>query len=184
MSTSIHRCKSNDEKSFSITSPRIERKWRNDATSLCHIICFWLNLIWTVTRIYTVLYFIYLPWTSLFSCFTGVYNLKGLCLALRYLFNKLKLFSHYFNSKNNSPRFGHWNCSLLSVVTNSKDGHGLKLVGPTLLPCLGKSSPKILWLMLPAEICLISYYYAKLSTSYIITIMYLIYDYISDYYYF
>ena len=141
---------------------------------------FWLHLVWTVACVYKVLF---LPWTSFFWCFTGVYNLKGLCLPLRYLLYKLKLFSHYFNSKNNSPRFRHqWSCSLLSVVTNSKDGHRLKLVGPTLLPCLQKSSPKILWLMLLAEISLISYYYAGLSTSYMIIIMYFIYDYISDYY--
>ena len=77
LSTSIHRCKSNFDKSFTITSPRCERKWRNDATSLCHILCFLAPFSLDSRQyIYKVLF---LPWTSLFSCFTGVYNLKGLC---------------------------------------------------------------------------------------------------------
>lgn len=78
LSTSIHRWKvTMRNHSVTITSPRCERKWRNDATSLCHILCFLAPFsLDSHQYIYKVLF---LPWTSLFSCFTGVYNLKGLC---------------------------------------------------------------------------------------------------------
>ena len=58
----------------------------------------------------------------------------------------------------------HWNCFLLSVATDGKDGHGLKLenwkaVWPTFssfnaMPA--KSTKKLLWFLPSDEICLIS----------------------------
>ena len=65
----------------------------------------------------------------------------GTCHAFCYLFEKLKINVplHQLNSKTNGPvllfktLFRHWNCFLLSVAMDGKDGYGLKLekVWPT-----------------------------------------------------
>ena len=64
---------------------------------------------------------------------------RGLPNAICYLYKKLKLLWHQYNTKNNGPVllfktiFMHWNCFLSSVAADCKDGYGLKLKknGPT-----------------------------------------------------
>ena len=67
--------------------------------------------------------------------------------------------SHQLNSKNNGLAFllktilRHCKCFLSFVVTDGKDGNGLKLV---LMLRFQKSPEKFLWLALPDKIHLIS----------------------------
>ena len=61
--------------------------------------------------------------------------LKGVMLWYLLLFKKLNLFFYIEFQKNGPVKtiFNHSNCFLLSVATDGRDGHGLKLeeVGPT-----------------------------------------------------
>ena len=95
-------------------------------------------------------------------------NLKGLFTPFALFLRSENVTSHHFNSKNNSEVVlcktisRHRNCFFSSVVTDDKDGLGLKLenVGPAFsslnaLPT--KITKKILWLLLPNKICFISF---------------------------
>ena len=61
--------------------------------------------------------------------------LKGVMLWYLLPFKKLNLFFYIEFQKNGLVKtiFNHWNCFLLSVATDGRDEHGLKLeeVGPT-----------------------------------------------------
>ena len=75
--------KSNNEKSFTIILPRCVRKWRNDATSLCHILCFLAPFrLDSRQYIYKVLF---LPWTSIL-CFLAPFSLDSRQYIYKVLF--------------------------------------------------------------------------------------------------
>ena len=61
--------------------------------------------------------------------------------------------------------FRHWKCILLSVAKDGKDGHGSKLEN---LAMPSKITKKLLWLVFPDEICLISFLELYRSILYLV----------------
>lgn len=83
-------------------------------------------------------------------------SFKELCPTRCYLFKKPKLFLHQLHTKNSGPVL-FWNCFLLSVATDGKDGcwSTLEKVGPTFwsfTAVAAKITKKALWLVLRGRI--------------------------------
>ena len=102
------------------------------------------------------------------SVFPGGLFGDSLKAISRYLFKKLKLYLHQLNSKNNGPVFLSKTIKSLKLfpvvcckrMTGMDSDWNLKNLGQlfqVLMPCLQKSSQKILWSVLLGKICLISY---------------------------